>query len=139
MTGILFCSFSAFINNHATPMSYIIRRNGFCICQLDEVREKFLLRLKYGYLSLKNAWIRYRRLLFTPRSRVKHVLFRIRIRMSFIGQVMFTHTRRNLFFLFFFKFKSTNVNLLSCLVCLSDKNSRFGGMIGQITCQSNSL
>ncbi len=31
------------------------------------------------------------------------------------------------------------VNLLSCLVCLSDKNGRFGVVIGQITCQSNSL
>ncbi len=31
----------------------------------------------------------------------------------------------------FFKFKSSNVNLLSCLVCLSDKN---GIMIGQIAC-----
>ncbi len=39
----------------------------------------------------------------------------------------------------FFKSKSTNVNLLSCLVCLLHKNSRFGDMIGQIACQSNSL
>ncbi len=36
----------------------------------------------------------------------------------------------------FFKFNSTNVNLLFCLVCLSDKNYV---MIGQITCESNSL
>ncbi len=39
---------------------------------------------------------------------------------------------------FFTKFKSTNVNLLSCLVCLLDKNGRFSIMIGQIACQSNS-
>ncbi len=38
----------------------------------------------------------------------------------------------------FFKFKSTDVNLLFCLVCLSDKNGRFHVMIGQIACQSNS-
>ncbi len=31
----------------------------------------------------------------------------------------------------FFKFKSTDINLLSCLVCLSDKNGRFGVMIGK--------
>ncbi len=30
--------------------------------------------LKYGYLSYKNAWIRYRRPLFTPQSHVRHVL-----------------------------------------------------------------
>ncbi len=39
----------------------------------------------------------------------------------------------------FYKFKCTDVNLLSCLVCLSDKNGRFGIIIGQIACQSNSL
>ncbi len=39
----------------------------------------------------------------------------------------------------FFTFKSTNVNLLSCLFCLSDKNGRLGAMIGQLACQSNSL
>ncbi len=38
----------------------------------------------------------------------------------------------------FFKFKSTNINLLSILVCLSQNCGRFGIMIGQITCQSNS-
>ncbi len=31
----------------------------------------------------------------------------------------------------FFKFKSTDLNLLSCLYCLSDKNRV---MIGQIAC-----
>ncbi len=39
----------------------------------------------------------------------------------------------------FFKIKSTDINLLSSLVCLSDKNGRFCIMIGQIACQSNSL
>ncbi len=37
-----------------------------------------LLRLKSGYFSYKNAWIRYRRPLFTPRSRVRHILLRMR-------------------------------------------------------------
>ncbi len=40
----------------------------------SEVREKCLLRLKYGYFSYKNTWIRYRRPLFTLRIRVRHVL-----------------------------------------------------------------
>ncbi len=43
----------------------------------------------------------------------------------------------------FFKFKSTKVNLLSCLLsclfCLSDKNGRFCVMNGQIASQSSSL
>ncbi len=38
----------------------------------------------------------------------------------------------------FFKFKSTEVHLLFHLVCLSDKNGRFGIRIGQIACQSSS-
>ncbi len=40
--------------------------------------KKCLLRLKYGYFSYKNAWIRYRRPSFTPQSRVRHVLLRMR-------------------------------------------------------------
>ncbi len=75
MTGILFCSLSAFITNHAKPTSYVIRRNDFHFWQLDEVREMCLLRLKYGYFSYKNAWIRYRRPLFTPQSCVRHLLW----------------------------------------------------------------
>ncbi len=39
----------------------------------------------------------------------------------------------------FFKFKSSNINLLSCLVYFLDKNGRFSVMIGQIACQSNSM
>ncbi len=46
---------------------------------LDVVREKCLLCLKYGYLSFKNAWIRYRGPLFTPRSRVRDILLRMHI------------------------------------------------------------
>ncbi len=42
MTGILFCSLSMFVTNHTTPTSYIIRRNGFHLPQLDEVRELFI-------------------------------------------------------------------------------------------------
>ncbi len=39
----------------------------------------------------------------------------------------------------FFKFKSTEVNVLSCLICLFvGQNGRFGVMIGQIACQSSS-
>ncbi len=34
----------------------------------------FLLHLKYGYFSYKNAWIHYKRPLFTPRSHVMHIL-----------------------------------------------------------------
>ncbi len=73
VTCVLFCSLSAFVTNHATPTSYVIR-----VRQSAEVRKKCLLRLKYGYLSYKNAWIRYRRPLFTPRSRVKDVLLQMR-------------------------------------------------------------
>ncbi len=40
-------------------------RNGFRVQQSAEVRKKCLLRLKYEYLSYKNAWIRYSRPLFT--------------------------------------------------------------------------
>ncbi len=36
-----------------------------------------LLCLKYGYLSFKNAWLRYKGPLFTPRSRVRDVLLRM--------------------------------------------------------------
>ncbi len=36
-------------------------------------------------------------------------------------------------------FKSTDVTLLSGLVCFLDKNGRLSVMIGQITCQSNSM
>ncbi len=39
----------------------------------------------------------------------------------------------------FFRFRSTKVNILSCLVCLWGKNGRFSVMIGQIACQSNPL
>ncbi len=53
---------------------YVIR-----VPQFDEVREKSLLRLKYGYFSYKNTRIRYRRPLFTPRSRVMHVLLWMRV------------------------------------------------------------
>ncbi len=41
-------------------------------------REKCLLCLKYGDFSYKNTWICYRRRLFTPQSRVTHVLLRMR-------------------------------------------------------------
>ncbi len=41
---------------------------------LDQVREVCLLRLKYGYFSLKNAWIRYRRTLFTLINFILRVL-----------------------------------------------------------------
>ncbi len=41
--------------------------------------KKCLLRLKYGYLSFKNVWIRYRGPLFTPQSRVRDVLLQMRI------------------------------------------------------------
>ncbi len=37
----------------------------------------------------------------------------------------------------FFKFKLTNVNLLSSLVCLPDKNGRFSIMIGQTPCEGS--
>ncbi len=57
---------SAFIINHSTPTSYVIHRNGFRVRPIAEVIEKCLLHLKYGYFSYKNAWIRYRRPLFTP-------------------------------------------------------------------------
>ncbi len=36
----------------------------------------------------------------------------------------------------FFKLESTNVNLLSGLVCLSDKNVCSGVTVGQIACQT---
>ncbi len=39
----------------------------------------------------------------------------------------------------FVKFKSTDVNLLSSLVCLLDKKGKIFVMIDQIACQSNSL
>ncbi len=58
----------------ATHTSYVIHRNGFHIWQIAEVREKHLLHLKYGYFSYKNAWIRYKRPLFMPRSCVRHIL-----------------------------------------------------------------
>ncbi len=65
-----FCFVLVFVTNHAMPTFYVIRP--------ELLRKKCLLRLKYGYLSHKNAWIRYRRPLFTTRSRVKHVLLRMR-------------------------------------------------------------
>ncbi len=55
-----------------------IRLDGFHVRQSAEVRNNCLLRLKYGYFSYKNAWIRYRRPLFMPRSRVRHVLLWMR-------------------------------------------------------------
>ncbi len=39
----------------------------------------------------------------------------------------------------FLKMKSTDINLLSWLIGLSDRNGRSSLMIGQIACQSNSL
>ncbi len=60
-----FCSFSAFVTNHATQTSYVIRRNGVHVPHSAEVRKKCLLHLKYGYLYYKNVWIHYRRPLFT--------------------------------------------------------------------------
>ncbi len=55
MTGILFCSLSAFVTNQAMATSYVIRRNGFHVPQSAEVRrKKYLLRFKYGYFSYKN-------------------------------------------------------------------------------------
>ncbi len=75
---VLFCSLSAFITNHATPTSYVIRRKGFRLWRLEEVREMCLLCLKYGYFSYKNAWICNRRPLFIPRSHVRHVFLWIR-------------------------------------------------------------
>ncbi len=63
---VLFRSLSTFVTNHATPTSYVIRRIGLHIWQSSEVWKKCLLRLKCGYFSYKNAWIRYRRPLFTP-------------------------------------------------------------------------
>ncbi len=58
----------------ATHMSYVIRRNGFRLRQLGEVRKRCLYHFKYGSFSYKKALICYRRPLFTPQSRVKHVL-----------------------------------------------------------------
>ncbi len=45
----------------------------FHVQQSAEVREKSLLRLKYGYFLYKYAWNRYRRPLFMLRSHVRHV------------------------------------------------------------------
>ncbi len=58
----------------ATPASYVIRRNGFRLWRIAEVRKWCLYRFKYGYFSYKNAWIRYRRPLFSSRSHVRRVL-----------------------------------------------------------------
>ncbi len=64
-----------FVKMH-THSSYAIRGNVFHVRQSAEVREKCLIRLKYGYFSYINGWIRYRRPLFTPGA-VKRVLLRI--------------------------------------------------------------
>ncbi len=40
----------------ATHTSYVIRRNGFRVQQIPEVRDKCLLCLKYVYFSYKKAW-----------------------------------------------------------------------------------
>ncbi len=58
--------------------SFIIYSNGLNVWQSAEVRKKCLLDLKHGYVCYKNAWIRYRRPLFTLRSHVRHVLLWIR-------------------------------------------------------------
>ncbi len=59
--------------------SFVIYSNGLNVWQSAEVRKKCLLDLKHGYVCYKNAWIRYRRPLFTLRSHVRHVLLRIRV------------------------------------------------------------
>ncbi len=51
MTGVLFCSLSALVTNHAMPTSYVIRRNDFLVSQSAEVRKKCLLRLKYAVVT----------------------------------------------------------------------------------------
>ncbi len=55
--------------------------------------KKGLLHLKYGYLSYKNAWIRYRRPSFTSRSRVKHVLLWTRALYFMSSEVLTKSTR----------------------------------------------
>ncbi len=76
---LAFCSLSSALLcssliTGAVHTSYnVIRWNGFCLRQLAEVGKRCLYLFKYGYFSYKNASIRYRRPLFTPRSRVRHV------------------------------------------------------------------
>ncbi len=52
----------------AAPASYVICRK----------QQNCLYRFKYGYFSYKNAWICYKRPLFTPQSRVMRVLIWMR-------------------------------------------------------------
>ncbi len=68
------------ISQRHTRDAYVLRHppERFCIRQSAEVIEKCLLRLKYGYFSYKNTWIRCKRPLFTPRSCVRHVLLWMR-------------------------------------------------------------
>ncbi len=53
--------------------------------------KKSLLCLKYGYSSYKSAWIRYRRPLFTTRSRVRHVLLWMRASVGRYGHFSYRH------------------------------------------------
>jgi len=73
-----------------THSSYAIRGNVFHVRQSAEVREKCLIRLKYGYFSYINRWIRYRRPLFTPGA-VKRVLLRIGALFNVFWTVEQTH------------------------------------------------
>ncbi len=63
-----------FLLSDKSNQSYIKNCPGYsthCHCS----RRVFLFnRLKYGYFSYKNPWIRYRRPLFTPWSCVRHIL-----------------------------------------------------------------
>ncbi len=73
------------------------------------------------------AWSKCSSLLVTAQNKCQNIR---RYLVSTVERLQYTP---------FFKFKSIDVKLLSCLDCLSDKNGRFGVMIDQISCQSNSL
>ncbi len=55
MTGVLFCSLSAFVSNHATCTSYIIRRKNFRLWQLE-----VLIMFEIWIFFLQNLWICYK-------------------------------------------------------------------------------
>ncbi len=65
----------------AAPASYGIHRKGSLswtrVRQIAEVTQNCLYRFKFVFVFYKNASIRYRRPLFTPRSLVMHVLIRM--------------------------------------------------------------
>ncbi len=73
--------------------AYVIRLDSFRVRQSAEVRKDAFITFEILICILQNAWIRYRRPLFTPRSRARDVLLWMR-KLYFMSSELLTRNTR---------------------------------------------